>query len=94
MASRECHCGIYAYSDPGLAKNWIYRHAVDFEEPLVVGEVAGWGRVSLHATGWRAERVLVTALWSRGLWAPTMTELGNYYEVTVRPLDKTSFLGL
>lgn len=95
VASANCQCGIYAYGDPSLARRTLRRKNCALSvDTFVVGELAGWGRVSLHEMGWRSERALITALWAKGLWAERMRALADYYEVPVRPWDESSRLGL
>jgi hypothetical protein len=51
----DCQCGIYAWYEPSLR---TYYGEVSFAE----GVIAGWGRVEVHADGWRAEHGRVEAL--------------------------------
>jgi hypothetical protein len=94
VAGRGCRCGIYAYSDPVPAKRWMRELVVHSKQPVLVGEVAGWGQVSIHTAGWRAERALIESLWSSGLSSTSMTALAGYYDVDVRPFGSASRLGL
>lgn len=95
VASANCQCGIYAYGDPSLARRTLRKkNDALLAESIVVGELAGWGRVSLHEMGWRSERALITALWAKGLGVERMRALTDYYEVPVRPWDDSSHLGL
>lgn len=62
-----CHCGLYAFHEPpeGLFPGGS-RRVTDPE--VVVGAVAGWGRVQVHAHGWRAERAVILALAWHETW--------------------------
>jgi len=51
----DCQCGVYAYDRPGLRS---YFGEVWWCE----GVIAAWGRVVVHADGWRAEHARVEAL--------------------------------
>jgi hypothetical protein len=50
-----CQCGIYAYDRPGLR---TYHGELWWCE----GVIAAWGRLVVHADGWRAEHARVEAL--------------------------------
>jgi len=50
-----CQCGIYAYDSPGLKS---YHGEFWWCE----GVITAWGRVVVHAAGWRAEHARVEAL--------------------------------
>ena len=56
----RCTCGLYACYT--LRDTALYVS----EEDSVFGAVLGWGRVFLHADGWRAQRAQVLALTSLG----------------------------
>lgn len=46
----DCQCGLYALHAPEFMSRW---HS---GEPLMVhGAVLGWGRMEVHAEGWRAQ---------------------------------------
>lgn len=51
----DCQCGIYAHHRPGLRG---YYGELSWCE----GVVTGWGRLVVHADGWRAEHARVEAL--------------------------------
>jgi len=51
----HCQCGIYAYHRPGL-------RAYYGEFAWAEGIIAAWGRVEVHADGFRAEHARVEAL--------------------------------
>jgi len=51
----DCQCGIYAYDRPGLRS---YYGEVWWCE----GVITAWGRLVVHASGWRAEHARVEAL--------------------------------
>ncbi len=50
-----CQCGIYAWNDPAL-------RTFHGEQWWCEGVIAGWGRVEVHADGWRSEHARVEAL--------------------------------
>jgi hypothetical protein len=57
-----CTCGFYAWSSPPT------------ERLAVQGVIAGWGRVTVHEHGWRAEKAQILALIdpnpdATGVWA-------------------------
>lgn len=59
-----CGCGLYAHYELGQVPA-----SVSFDRNnggILVGAVAGWGRVILHPDGWRAEFAKVIALFRRG----------------------------
>jgi hypothetical protein len=51
----DCQCGIYAYHHPGL-RTYFGEHY------WCEGVITAWGRVVVHADGWRAEHARVEAL--------------------------------
>jgi hypothetical protein len=51
----DCQCGIYAYHRPGLR---TYYGELWWCE----GVIAAWGRLVVHADGWRAEHARLEAL--------------------------------
>ena len=51
----ECQCGIYAYHRPGL-RTYFGEHY------WCEGVISAWGRLVVHADGWRAEHARVEAL--------------------------------
>ena len=51
----SCQCGIYAYHRPGL-------RAYYGEWPWTEGIVTAWGRIEVHADGFRAEHARIEAL--------------------------------
>ena len=52
----DCQCGVYAYDRPGL------RTYQGEEVWWCEGVIAAWGRLVVHADGWRAEHARVEAL--------------------------------
>jgi hypothetical protein len=82
-----CTCGIYAFADARTLLREVLNEQVTTEQ-IVVGEIAGWGRASLHDRGWRAELAMIRALWTRGLSPTVNCELGTFHEVSVEPLDE------
>jgi hypothetical protein len=55
-----CDCGLYAYHRYQPDDHW---YAMQYPGAVVVrGAVAGWGRMIVHADGWRAEHAMVLAL--------------------------------
>jgi len=58
-----CGCGLYAHYD--FASVPASMGARD-REGVMIGAVAGWGRVILHPDGWRAERARVLAFFRQG----------------------------
>ena len=51
----DCQCGIYAYHRPGL-RTYFGEHY------WCEGVISAWGRMVVHADGWRAEHARVEAL--------------------------------
>ena len=51
----DCQCGIYAYHRPGLRTYYGEHYWCE-------GVITAWGRVVVHADGWRAEHARVQAL--------------------------------
>ena len=51
----HCQCGIYAYHRPGL-------RAYYGEFAWAEGIIAAWGRIEVHADGFRAEHARIEAL--------------------------------
>lgn len=78
---RGCACGIYAYNDPDRLKTAA--EGVVFRR--VFGEVALYGKVWEHETGYRAELARVRALWyvPGGIGLPAVQTLGARYGVPV-----------
>jgi hypothetical protein len=59
-----CQCGLYAHFELDQVPA-----SVNFGNGvggIVIGAVAGWGRVILHPDGWRAENAKVISLFQRG----------------------------
>jgi hypothetical protein len=85
IASSHCTCGIYAFNEAET----VFQHFEDMFGTglLVVGEVAGWGRVSLHELGWRSEFATVQALWIRQFDALSADHLSVAYDVPIRRLE-------
>ena len=52
---RRCQCGIYAYHRPGL-------RAYYGEWAWAEGIITAWGRIEVHADGFRAEHARIEAL--------------------------------
>lgn len=52
---RSCQCGIYAYHRPGL-------RAYYGEWAWAEGIIAAWGRIEVHADGFRAEHARIEVL--------------------------------
>jgi hypothetical protein len=57
--AEDCACGLYSWRRP--AQRW-YEHPALCTPPRVVGAVASWGRIQVHADGFRAEHACVVAL--------------------------------
>lgn len=57
--AQDCACGLYTWRRPG--RRW-YEHPALCTPPRIVGAVASWGRIQVHADGFRAEHACVVVL--------------------------------
>jgi hypothetical protein len=56
---QSCACGLYSWRRP--SERW-FEHPALCTPPRVVGAVASWGRIQVHADGFRAEHACVVAI--------------------------------
>ena len=74
-ASRGCSCGIYAFWEPDELVRQL--------GSLVFGLVAGWGRVTIHDRGWRAQWAMPRLLFAVDTEPATCRGLEDRYELSV-----------
>jgi hypothetical protein len=74
LPGEECGCGIYAAIDRETLKELV---EPNLDSPLVVGEVALWGRVIPAELGFRAELAYPRHLWVVGDSLPALDRPGT-----------------
>ncbi len=74
LPGEQCGCGIYAAIDLETLKELVQPH---LESPLVVGEVALWGKVIPAELGYRAEFAYPRRLWVVDESISTLDWLGD-----------------
>ena len=57
--AQDCACGLYSWRRP--MQRW-FEHPALCTPPRIVGAVASWGRLQVHADGFRAQRACVVTL--------------------------------
>jgi hypothetical protein len=74
--AHDCHCGFYAYHQ---------LQACSRQADLIIGAVAGRGRVEVHADGWRGEEVVILAIADTH---PAAQRLARHYKVPLVPYQE------
>ncbi len=63
----KCMCGLYAYHEPPAI--WLARGDEHGRPGTVYGAIAVWGRVEVHADGFRAEHAQIVCLAFQPSWS-------------------------
>jgi hypothetical protein len=84
--AQNCACGLYTWRRP--SQRW-YEHPALCTPPRIVGAVASWGRIQVHADGFRAEHacVVVLAYPDAAARAP-LERIAARYRAELVPLDR------
>jgi hypothetical protein len=85
----HCECGLYSWRQPRPA--W-QTDAARSTPPSVIGAVASWGRIQVHADGFRAEHACVVLLAHHpevgGAELAGLTDISELYRVDIVDVDE------
>jgi len=76
IPGQYCQCGIWALWDLGRCVAKGRDHLSSVRGTLVVGLIAGWGKVAIHGDeGFRAQRASIRCLLMDSIWDKSMDQL-------------------
>lgn len=82
----NCECGLYAYNRLSEALNYrrssrflhYFSKGKDASLGIITGAVAGYGKLQIHATGWRSEKSEIIAFLYTGIFNSRFSNKKKY----------------